>query len=56
MFLRALARDLYKSQKEVVSLEQQLQEADTVQKKEQLKEQQQQQVQEGQCYPENKET
>lgn len=36
MYLPALARDLYKSQKEVESLEQQLQEAETVQKQEQI--------------------
>lgn len=39
MYLPALARDLYKSQKEVEGLEQQLQEAATVQKQEQIKEQ-----------------
>ncbi len=39
MFLRALARDLYKSQKEVEGLEQQLQDAVPVPKQEELKEQ-----------------
>jgi len=39
MYLPALARDLYKSQKEVEGLEQQLQKAETVQKQEQLKDQ-----------------
>ena len=39
MYLPALARDLYKSQKEVESLELQLQEAETVQKQEQIKDQ-----------------
>jgi len=39
MYLPALARDLYKSQKEVESLELQLEEAATVQRQEQLKDQ-----------------
>jgi molecular chaperone GrpE (heat shock protein) len=39
MYLPALARDLYKSQKEVEVLEQQLQDAATVVKQEELKEQ-----------------
>ncbi len=39
MYLPALARDLYKSQKEVESLELQLQEAETVQKQEQINDQ-----------------
>ncbi|MBU1138662.1 MAG: hypothetical protein KKD01_12845 [Proteobacteria bacterium] len=37
MFLRMLARDLYRSQKEVESLEQQLLEADTVAEQEKVK-------------------
>jgi phosphoenolpyruvate-protein kinase (PTS system EI component) len=37
MYLPALARDLYKSQKEVEGLEQRLQEAATVAEQEQLK-------------------
>jgi len=39
MYLPALARDLYKSQKEVEALEQQLQDAGTVVKQEELKDQ-----------------
>ncbi len=39
MFLRALARDLYKSQKEVEGFEQQLQDAVSVPEQEELKEQ-----------------
>jgi molecular chaperone GrpE (heat shock protein) len=39
MYLPALARDLYKSQKEVESLEHQLQGAENVQKQEQIKDQ-----------------
>ena len=39
MYLPALARDLYKSQKEVESLELQLEEAATVQRQEHLKDQ-----------------
>lgn len=39
MYLPALARDLYKSKKEVESLELQVEEAPTVQKREQLKDQ-----------------
>jgi len=39
MYLPALARDLYKSKKEVEDLEQQLLAADTVQKQEPIKEQ-----------------
>ncbi|HID01785.1 MAG TPA: hypothetical protein EYP18_01040 [Desulfobacterales bacterium] len=39
MYLPALARDLYKSQKEVENLEHQLLEAENVQKQEQIKDQ-----------------
>lgn len=39
MYLPALARDLYKSQKEVEGLERQLQEAATVPEQEQVKDQ-----------------
>ncbi len=39
MFIRSLARDLYKSQKEVEGLEQQLQDAVSFPEQEQLKEQ-----------------
>jgi molecular chaperone GrpE (heat shock protein) len=39
MFLKALARDLYKSQQEVEGLEQKLREASAIAEQEQLKEQ-----------------